>query len=327
MHKLLQTIVVAAMAAFATQAESAPLEISVGFGPPITTPYGRGHEQWAKLLGEQSNGTMKLNLFPSDQLGNGKQMIDQMLINEAVIFSTDTTFYADLGVPDVGIVQAPYLFTSWEQADKLFDSDWWKGQEALLEKKGIKVLAHNWRYGDRHTITTKLVLHPADFKGLKIRVPQAMVFVKAFEAIGASPTPMALGEVYTSLQQGVIDGLENPLATIDGGKYQEVAKYLLLDSHMKTINLMTCGAGFFKSLKPEQQQLLMKTAREAGVYQNKLVAESDSVLLAKFKSEGVTVNTIQHEEFAKAAERFYSDPAFSKWTPGLYQNIRTIMNR
>ena len=326
MKKLLATLTAVGFLAVAPGVHSAPLEISVGFGPVIETPYGQGHVKWAELVNEQSKGTMKLNLFPSDQLGNGKDMIDQMLLGDAVSFSTDATFYAELGVPDMGIVQAPYLFTSWEQADKLFASDWWAEQEALLEKKGIKVLAHNWRYGDRHTITVKPVKHPADLKGMKIRVPQATLFIKAFEALGAAPTPMALAEVYTALQQGTIDGLENPLATIDGGKYQEVAKYLLLDAHMKTVNLMTCSASFFKSLTPEQQQILMKTAYEAGIHQNALVEKSDKTLIEKFKAEGVTITEISYDEFAKAAEGFYKNPAF-KWTPGLHEKVKEIMNK
>ena len=326
MKKLLTMLAAVGFLGIAPGVHGAPLEISVGFGPVIETPYGQGHVKWAELVEKESNGAVKLNLFPSDQLGNGKDMIDQMLLGDAVFYSTDATFYAELGVHDMGIVQAPYLFTTWEQADKLFNSDWWAEQEALLEKKGIKVLARNWRYGDRHTITVKPVKHPADLKGMKIRVPQATLFIKAFEALGAAPTPMALAEVYTALQQGTIDGLENPLATIDGGKYQEVAKYLLLDAHMKTINLMTCSASFFKSLNPEQQQLLTRTAYEAGIYQNDLVEKSDKELIGKFRAEGVTVTEIDHDEYARAVEGFYTNPAF-KWTPGLHEKVKEIMNK
>ncbi|MCC8115653.1 MAG: TRAP transporter substrate-binding protein DctP, partial [Planctomycetes bacterium] len=220
-------------------------EVNVGFGPTIDVPYGRGHVYWAKLVEEQSNGTIRLNLFPNDQLGSGKDQIEQAWMGDPVVHSTDTAMFADLGVPDIGILQAPYLCETWEQMEKLFASDWWKGQEKLLEEKGFKVIASNWRYGDRHTLTVKPVMSPKDMAGLKIRVPQSMIFVKAFEAIGASATPLALGEVYTSLQQGVIDGLENPLGTIWGGKYHEVAKNLLLDAHMKTINIFVCGTAFW----------------------------------------------------------------------------------
>jgi tripartite ATP-independent transporter DctP family solute receptor len=302
-----------------------PVEINAGFGPNIDDPYGQGHVYWAKILNEQSGGTMIIHLFPNDQLGSGRAQIDQITMDSPNIFSTDPSFFADLGVPDMMIAQAPYIFKNWEEADKLMNSEWWASQEKLLEGKGIKVLARNWRYGDRHTITTKPVKHPSDFKGMKIRVPTSTVYVKAFEALGASPTPLALGEVYTALQQKVVEGLENPLATIYGGKYQEVAKYLLLDAHMKTINLVVTSANFFNSLTAEQRNLLVKTAKEAGEEQNRLAEAKNQEILDALIKEGVTVTEIDYGEFSEFVKGFYNYPEFSSWTPGLYQKVIGII--
>ncbi|MCD8352288.1 MAG: C4-dicarboxylate TRAP transporter substrate-binding protein [Planctomycetaceae bacterium] len=301
------------------------LEVNVGFGPTLDVPYGQAHVYWAKILDEQSNGAIKMNVFPSDQLGSGKDTIDQAWMGDPIIYSTDVAMFADLGVPDIGILQAPYLAETWEQMEKLFASEWWMGQEKLLEEKGFKVLAKNWRYGDRHTLTTRPVKSPADMAGLKIRVPQSMIFVKAFEALGASATPLALGEVYTSLQQGVIDGLENPLGTIWGGKYHEVAKNLLLDAHMKTINIFVTGTSFWETLSPEHQELLLKTAQEAGEYQNSLLEEFETNIIEEMKKEGVIVTEIDYPEFKAAVEAFYTYPEFSNWTPGLHENIKKIL--
>jgi tripartite ATP-independent transporter DctP family solute receptor len=301
------------------------IEINAGFGPNIDVPYGQGHVYWEKILKEQSEGSMVLHLFPSDQLGSGKAQIDQIIMGSPNIYSTDASFFADLGVPDMMIAQAPFIFKAWEDVEKLMNSEWWAGQEKLLETKGIKVLAHNWRYGDRETLTVKPVKHPADFKGMKIRVPTSTVYVKSFEALGAAPTPLALGEVYTALQQGVVDGLENPLATIYGGKYHEVAKYLLMDAHMKTINLVVTSIAFFNSLTPEQQRLLVKTAKEAGIEQNRLAETENKNILNALKNEGVIVTEIDYDEFAKAVEGFYSYPEFSSWTPGLYEKVLAII--
>ena len=310
----------------AAQIDAPAVTIDVGFGPTIDMPYGIAHEYWAKTISERSGGNMTMNVFPSDQLGSTKDTIDQCLTGDAVVTSTHVSYFADLGVKDLMIIQAPYLCETWEQMDKIFASDWFKEQEALLEEKGIKVLAANWRYGDRHTITKNKVEHPADIKGMKIRVPQATAFVKGFEAIGASPTPMALGDVYTALQQGAIDGLENPLPTIYGNKYQEVAKYLLLDAHMKTINIQVCGIDFFNTLSPEQQALLVETAVDAGEYQNELAAAKDAELLAAFEAEGCTITEIDYNEWKEAAKSFYDMPEFADWTPGLYDRIQEIMN-
>ncbi|MCD8140564.1 MAG: C4-dicarboxylate TRAP transporter substrate-binding protein [Planctomycetaceae bacterium] len=327
MKKVFVLCAVLAMCALSVPARAGQpvVEVNVGFGPTLDVPYGQGHTYWAKLVEEQSNGTIKLNLFPNDQLGSGKDQIEQAWMGDPVVHSTDTAMFADLGVPDIGILQAPYLCETWEQMEKLFASDWFKEQEKLLEEKGFKVIASNWRYGDRNTLTTKPVKSPKDMAGLKIRVPQSMIFVKAFEALGASATPLALGEVYTSLQQGVIDGLENPLGTIWGGKYHEVAKYLLLDAHMKTINIFVCGTAFWETLTPEQQDLLTRTAKEAGEYQNTILAEFETEILEQMKAEGVTVTPIDYDEFKAAVEAFYTYPEFSYWTPGLYEKIKKII--
>ncbi len=302
------------------------IEMDAGFGPTIEMPYGKAHEYWAKILEEQSKGTMKIYVFPSDQLGSTKDTIDQVVSGQSVITSTDVAYFADLGVKDLQILMGPYLFENWDQVAKIYSSDWFKEQEKLLEKKNIKVLATNWRYGDRNTMTTMLVKHPADIAGKKIRVVQAETFIKAWEAIGASPTPMALGDVYPALQNGTIDGLENPLTTLYGGRYQEIAKYLLMDAHNKTINIVVCAKSFFNTLTPEQQELLMKTAKEAGDYQNKLAADKEQELLAEFEKAGVTVTLADYKEWKDAAKSFY-EVMGKQWTPGLYDRIQKIMNK
>ncbi|MFG6082585.1 C4-dicarboxylate TRAP transporter substrate-binding protein [Paracoccus litorisediminis] len=301
--------------------------ISVGFGPVLDTPYGQGHVEWQRLLSEKSGGDLKIELFPSDQLGSGKQVIDQMLLGEPVCYSTDASFFAEVGVPDMSIVQAPFLFRDWDEAERLFASDWWAGQEEALAQKGLKVVAHNWRYGARQTLTTRKVEHPADFAGMKIRAPQSTIYLKTFEHLGASPTPMALGEVYTSLQQGVIDGLENPVSVIWGGKYHETAKHLLIDNHMLTVNLIACSGTLWDGLSAEQQALLQQTAAEAGVYQNSLLAKEDERILGELQNAGVTVTQADHEEFSEAVEGFYDDPAFRQWTPGLRDTVIQQLGR
>lgn len=309
----------------AKNAEGEVISMDAGFGPTIDMPYGQAHEYWAKILEEQSNGTMKINVFPSDQLGSTKDTIDQVVSGQAVITSTDVAPFADLGVKDLQILMGPYLFKTWDQVEKVYTSSWFKEQEKLLEEKNIKVLATNWRYGDRNTMTTSLVEHPADVKGKKIRVVQAETFIKAWEALGASPTPMALGDVYPALQNGTIDGLENPLTTLYGNRYQEIAKYLLMDAHNKTINIVVCSKTFFDTLTPEQQELLMKTAKEAGEYQNKLAKEKDEELIEEFKKAGVTITEADYDEWRAAAQSFYDNMA-GQWTEGLYDRIQEIMN-
>jgi len=250
-----------------------------------------------------------------------------MLMGEPVCYSSDAAFLAELGVPDMSIAHSPYIFRNWEEADLLFRTDWWLGLENQLAQKGVKVIASNWHYGTRQTLTTRKVERPQDFRGMKIRVPQSTLYVKTFEHLGASPTPMALTEVYTSLQQGVIDGLENPLSVIWGGRYHEAAKYLLIDNHMRAVILLACSNALWDSLSPEQQTLLTQTARDAGRYQNQLVEKTDAELLDHFRAQGVTITETDYDEFAQAAAGFFTDPAFSSWSPGLHAKVLTLLGR
>lgn len=287
--------------------------------------------EWKTLIEEASNGSIKVELFPSSQLGSKNDLIDQMIAGDAIITIADGAFYAERGVPDFGIVFAPYLFDSWEECWKLVESDWYTEQSAKLEDNGLKLLASNWIYGDRHTLTKAPVHIPKDLKGMKIRVANSSIFIKGFEALGATPTPMALGDVYTALQQGTIDGLENPLPVLYNGKFHEVAKYLILDGHVKNFTTWVTGTTFFNSLSKDQQQILIDTGYEAGLMNNKFQAESEKEVLDLLRAEGVTVYEPTAEEkefFRKAAMKFYEySEITAKWTEGLYETVNAIIKR
>jgi TRAP-type C4-dicarboxylate transport system substrate-binding protein len=252
-----------------------------------------------------------------------------MVAGDAVITIADGAFYAERGVPDLGIVLGPYLFDNWEACWKLTKSTWYDEQCRKLEQNGIKLLTSNWIYGERHTLSKKSVHSPSDLTGMKIRVASSNIFIKGFEALGASPTPMALSEVYTALQQGTIDGLENPLSVLYNGKYHEVAKFLVLDGHVKNYTTWCIGTQFFNSLSAADQQILMDTASEAGVLNNQFQADAEAAVQDKLRAEGVIIYTptdAEKAQFREAARRFYEYPEINgKWTPGLYDTVNNIL--
>ena len=303
--------------------------LRVGYGNNPGEPFDLGCHKWKELIEERSGGKFKIELYPSSQLGSKDDVMDQMVAGEPVCTLTDGAFFYDRGVKDMGIVFGPFLFDNWDQAFKLNASQWYQDQSKLVEENAhLKIIGADWKYGARHTLTTKPINKVEDFKGMKIRVPTNNIQVKGFEVLGATPTPMALGEVYTSLQQGTIDGVENPLAVLYNGKFHEVAKYLLLDGHVFNITNLVVGTDFYNSLTPEQQKLLVETCHEAGLYQNKIVEDSEADILAKFKAEGVTI-VDPSPEFKKAlvetSKKFYSLPDFKDWTPGLYDTVKKAM--
>ena len=308
-------------------AKDGKVVIQVGYENNPGEPFDKGVNKWKELLEQKSNGTMVIETYPSSQLGSKNDLIDQMIAGQPVVTLADGAFYADRGVKDFGIVFGPFLFDNWDQCWKLVKSQWYADKSKELEGKGLKILGSNWVYGARHTLTTKPVNSVEDLKGMKIRVPNNAIQVKGFEVLGAVPTPMPLGDTYTALPQGTIDGVENPLPVLYNGKFQEVAKYLILDGHVKNFTTLVCGTQFFNTLTPEQQKLLIETCEEAGLYNNEQQAASEKEVLEKFRNEGVTVvepsNTVL-QGFHDAAKKFYDLPDFG-WSKGLYDTVKSAM--
>ena len=324
MKKFSALLLAILMIALATTA-SAAVTIMIGYENNPGEPIDLACNEWKRLVEEKSNGEMIVEIFPSSQLGSKDNIIDQAIAGDCVITLANGAFFQDRGVKDFGVVFAPYLFESWEQLDKLAASDWFAQKKAELSDLGLTILT-GWHYCARDTMTIKRVVTADDIKGMKIRVPNNTLQVKGMAATGAVPTPMALGEVYTALQQGTIDGLENPLTVLYNGAYQEVAKYLILDHHILDYTCWVCGTDFFNTLTPEQQQILIEAGNEAGVYNNNMLEETTNKALEDLKAAGVEVVEFDRASFVAASESFYSDPDIkAMWSEGLIDEIKAII--
>ncbi len=307
---------------------TAEVTLQIGFENSITEPIGQALVKWQELLAEKSGGTMEIVLYPDSQLGDKSELIDSMLLGEPVCTLADGAFYADYGVADFGIVFGPFLFDNWDQCWTLIESDWYKDQCAQLEGKGLKLLASNWAYGARHTLTVNPVNTVDDLAGMKIRVPGNKIQSLGFDVLGATSTGMALGDVYQALQTKTIEGAENPLSTLYGRKLHEVAKYLILDGHVLNFTTWVCSNDWFNSLTEEQQNWLLETGKEAGIYNNQLQEESEADYLQKMKDEGVTVVEPTDEVlkgFRDKAQAFYDMGSEFGWSDGLYDTVRAAM--
>lgn len=302
--------------------------VQIGFGNTLAEPLGQALVKWQELVAEKGDGSLKIELFPDSQLGSKSELIDSMLLGEPVVTLADGAFYADYGVNDFGILFGPFLFDSWDQCWTLTKSDWYADQSAKLEAKGLKILTSDWMYGDRHTLTVQPVKSVEDLKGLKIRVPSNKIQSVGMDTLGATSTGMALSDVYQALQTKTIDGAENPLSVLYGRKLQEVAKYLILDAHVKNFTTWVCSTDFFNSLTPAQQQLLISTGDEAGLYNNTLQEASSDKYLQLMKDDGVEITQMTPEmkaEFKNAALPFYDKGDEFGWSPNLYNTVRKAM--
>lgn len=306
--------------------------IKVGYENNAGDSVDEAVKKWANLLSERSGGTMTMEMYPSGKLAARDDLYDRIQDGkEAVITLADSSDLAEHGAPEMSILYGPYLFDSWDEVWRLQQSDWWKTQQTNLEQEGMKVIASNWIYGDRHLLTTKPVNTAADLKGMKVRVPDNDMQKRAVELMGAEPVTMALGEVSPGLKDKSVEGLENPLTVLYDGQFHQDAKYLLVDSHMKNFTTWVCSTEFFNTLTKEQQDMLMETGKEAGVYNNELQDKAEKDTLQKMKDEGVTVKELTPEErtaFQQASQGYYTDEKMMEdWPEDLYNTVMNAMGR
>lgn len=296
-----------------------PVTIKVAYENNPGEPIDKVMHYWADLLKERSKGEVLLELYPSSQLGSKHDVTEQAMMGMNVITLTDVAFLADYDA-DLGILFGPYLTDDPQKLFAIYESDWFKQKDAELRKKGIHIVMKNYLYGTRQIISKKPIRTPEDMAGMKIRVPNNIMQIKAIEAMGATPTPMPLGDVYPALTQGMIDGVENPVAVLYGQKLYEQAKYLSMVNYLTNTSLWVGGEAFFKKLPKDKLDMIHETAHEAGLYSQKLTLESDAEMLKAMEAEGVEVIYPNEAPFREKALKVYTQ--FPEWSPNLYQTIQ-----
>jgi len=297
-------------------------EVKIAYDLNPGEPADLAANEWKRLAEERSNGRLKVDLFPSGALGTKKDVVEQMLTGTNVIQITDGSYLMEI-VPDLGVLSGPYLVTDYRDLFKVIESEWFDEQVKLLNDKGYEMVSAKWLFGTRHMIATKPVEKPADLNGMKVRVPNNPLFIKAFELMGASVTPLPWLEVYPALTQKLVEGAEAPIQTIYNSKLQEVAKYLSLTGHVTMAAHWIAGKQFMDSLPDDLRQILIETGAEAGEYATQLVLDGDNETIEKMKAEGVTVINSDQKAFQEAVKDVYNEiPEFS---PGLYDKIQQII--
>lgn len=311
------------------QASPKSIILHVGYENAEGEPFDLGCRKWQELVNTRSHGEIQIKLYPSSTLGTKSEIMNRMSTGEAVSTLTDGAFCYEHGIYDMGIVFGPFLFNNWEEAFRLHRSAWYHQQAKQLEEKAkIKMISTNWRYGARHTLSVNPITKIEDFEGLKIRVPTNIIQIKGMEVLDAFPKPLQLAEVYNALKNGEIDAVENPLSVLYGNKFHEVAKNLLVDSHIYNITNIAVSSEFWNTLTPKQQGLLKSTCDEAALYQNQMQDKAENELLKKFEAAGVKVtfpDELFRIELKTKSLKFYTLPDFSKWSPNLYEIVNKAM--
>jgi tripartite ATP-independent transporter DctP family solute receptor len=287
-------------------------------------PYMVGAQRFADLINERTQGRIMIKLYPSNQLGKGEREMTEGIQQGAIDLLVTSTGPLGGFSPSINILDFPFLFRDFKHVDIVLDGA--IGQKLLDDfgKADIKALAF-WENGFRHLTNAKgPVKKVEDAKGLKIRTMENKVHLAAWKAAGLNPTPMSWGEVFTALQQRVIDGQENPIAVFYSNKLWEAGqKYFSFSAHVYSPALLLMSPKTFNVLPTEDQKLVLSTAMEVAKFQRKINRNAEETKLQEIAKEGVAVTRdVDRESFRKAMAPVYDQfkDQFSR------AEIETIMN-
>ena len=270
-------------------------------------PYHSGSLQFAELVKQYSNGTITVDVFPASQIASGAKAIEFVQMGTLDIALESTMAFSNF-VPEIGVLDMPFLFSSKEEAFKVLDGEVGKKLEEIAETHGFKIIGW-WDNGFRSITSTKgSVAKPADLAGLKIRTPESAVFLTTFRTLGAIPTPMAVSEVFSSLQLGTVDASENSDSNNIMNKYTEVCPYYSVTKHIYTAEPMIMDKDGFDSFSPEEQAAILKAGKEAGDFQRAESLKLDATNMETIKASGVTFNIVDDvSEFQAACQPVYKE--------------------
>lgn len=270
-----------------------------------------------------SSGTMEIKIYPNQQLGSERECLELLQIGSLDITKVSTGVLENFS-PNMKVLGLPYLFRDREHAFNVLDGPIGK---QLLEETiffRIKGLAY-YDAGSRSFYTkSKAIRTPSDLKGLKIRVMESVTAMKMVESMGGSPTPISWGELYTSLQQEVVDGAENNPPSFFLSKQFEVCKYYTLDEHTTLPDVLVSGSYFWDGLKEKQKKWLEEAVKISVDYQRKLWAESESYSLNELKKSGVEIVYPDKSEFEKMVKPVYD---YYKTNKEMHNLINQIKNQ
>lgn len=301
----LTAILSAGLLASAFPALSADYTLSINTALTTTDPLYKGLEEYSKAVAERSGGAVEIKLFPNSQLGADEDVLEQARAGAPVAVVVDGGRLSGF-VNEFGVLGAPYLASGYDGIRKVVTSELFETWvKKLHDASGHQVLSFNWWQGERHLWTNGPVAAPADLAGNRMRTPGAPVWVETVKAMGAVPTPMPYSEVYSALEQKVIDSVEAQLPAGYGSKLFEVTKHLTKTGHINLITGLVTSASWFDSLPAEHQTTLREEAVKAGDVASYGTRDMLDGLEKKLTEAGVTIANIDVKPFSDATAGVY----------------------
>ncbi len=280
-------------------------------------------EYFAKKVNEKSNGEVEIKIYPSGQLGGGTlDHVDAVRMGSIDMFSEDFTWYSVYN-SNFSILNVPFLIKGQDNLQKILDGPIGQDLENSLGKVNLMMLAHNWVYAPRIVVSKKPAKTPAELENMKLRVPEMEPYLVAWRAMGVKATPIAWTELLFALKQGVVDAAEPPYDAAYTERFFEAAPYIIMTRHLETTASVVMNKKKFDSLTPEIQQILLETAREAGVYKRKLMEAEMQKYAEKMIAGGATIIEVDPAPFMeKVKDVGYVLENKGRWEKGLVDKIK-----
>ncbi|WP_110650038.1 TRAP transporter substrate-binding protein [Salinicola peritrichatus] len=300
-----KTIAIGVLAILAAQSAAVEAKtLRLGHSATESNPRHEAALFFAKRIDALSDGDLQINVSSNAQLGDDHQMLSQIRLGSLAL-SISSQGALGTVIPEANMIGLPFLFSDVETAWRVMDG---KVGERLSEKAqedGIVMLGY-WDNGLRQiTNNVRPIEHPDDLQGLKIRVPPDEMGKDIIAALGATPTPIDFSETYLALQQGVVDGQENPIANIYSQKFYEVQDYLSMTNHKYEILPFMASATIWNTLSDEEKAWMRQAAKEALGYQRNLMQEQQADQIDTIRDSGVQVAKVDADEFRASTRSVY----------------------
>lgn len=291
--------------------------LNFGIGLATNSPQGRSVQYFGDILEERTEGRLTVELFPDSSIGDDSEMMSA-LQSGTLAMTFPSTSPATSTVPELAVFDLPFLMPDAEAADRVLDSD--LGQDLLDEFEGTGMTALVWAENGFRQLTNneRPVETPEDVSGLNLRVMENPIQVSIWNALGANPQAMAFGEVFSALEQGVVDGQENPWVTNFTSNFGEVQAYGSETRHVYTPFVMLIGEELYNGLDPAYQELIQEAAESTRDYQRVLSREMDEWARDQF-GELAEVNVLDEEQLD--AFREATEPVYDEWAPQIGEDL------
>ena len=286
----------------ASGASTKTFKARLGHGQAVSTPLHIASLKLAELVKERSSGRLEIQVFPSSQLGTTTEMAEAVRLGTIDMYGAGNGFIEGIA-PLTGVINVPGVFRDSDHAHKavfgFIHTDVYEKSLLPLGLRPIGYVTNEFRHVTNNKRPIKTL---AELKGLKIRVAPSKIMAETVQALGGSPVPIDWSELFSALQQGVVDGQENPFIQIYSAKFYEVQRYLALTSHNWDAYILLVNEKFYQSLDPELRKILVEAGREASDLAWRESAKQTNELLDKLKGLGMSVTEVNPNEVREAVK-------------------------